>query len=304
MTAWPRGPIRLLSKDAFIAEIQQRWNLIMPSRHVPMLHLSPQVYGALLGCTVAALRYIATERTAVEPALAIQRKHLRVRSLQMIYHLFPPITAAFSLAKMCWVAQHPGVDFEGHLPMHWPSCQQFQDCMLCIARAIISHLLQRAPPVDIHVQRCMMWNVASLKDLGTTVAQRKLRVISGHLQHGPVFLLETKADPTWESRMMTSFGSARITSTLGATLLESTGEAAARPRYSSGGVAILVPTHRFPDIGATRVLVPGYAVAMTVLASGRETHLIAAYFRPKQELDILKLLDQSLGAWANQGNIV
>ena len=75
-----------------------------------------------------------------------------------------------------------------------------------------------------------------------------------HLRQGPVLLAETKAAATWASRMMHQLGGAVVYSS----------PAVKTDLGLSGGVAIILPSHRWGILHQVKEIVPGYVLQVTI----------------------------------------
>ena len=257
----------------------------------------------MLAAVSSAAQFSLALAMEIDNQLRPKNKYVLLRSLSGLCHLVPPATQLLSISQIFYLSLHPSNEDIVSIPNVPLTQSQFLQLAIFLGKALLRTKLQRVPLIDYHNKRCMMWNLASLRDLKSVAAANKLRIIACHLQHGPVLLLETKADSTWEQRIMTQFGTVRVASTPAVQVpLDAPSERLSPDNTPQGfveqqsisgprgGVAIISPSHILPGSCSTRILVPGYAVQLTLQCADSSVTYVAAYFRPTQELAILKSL--------------
>ena len=147
MPAKARDPPRLLNMTAYLELSQRHWPIISANLSIPLSLLPPPLEAAIFTVLRNAMKCAAAEKVVMDPALVIKEKHLRVRSLVMLCHLFPPLNMQHSLLQLQWHLLHPGITIDGPVPVSAASREGFLAAVLGGARGVLAHLLKRSPPL-------------------------------------------------------------------------------------------------------------------------------------------------------------
>ena len=182
-------------------------------------------YAMLSKCTSECVIH-RQRQCGLEPAHAPARParaHHRFRSVSTLFGICH-VAGTSLLGPIFWQIGNgflgPNPDLSAFALAH-PDQQCPYDPALCFTdadvEAVISELAQfilasrqaRLPTPHKHA-KAMHWNLTSLHKLDTCQAQRKLRILSGHLSKGPVFLTETKWDSTTAMRASLNLAGHRV----------------------------------------------------------------------------------------------
>ena len=159
-------------------------------------------------------------------------------------------------------------------PLEWQD-----DLIARVTDALIAVRLAALQATVAKKIQVTLWNVNGVNTKPSAGLCEKLNFISRATQDNITVLTETKWSPGEEGRIMQSSGGIQVYST-SATSTEAGGK--------SGGVAILIPTHKWKAHWKLDLIYEGYAIAITSELSEDKVTIIAVYAQPGRECEIMK----------------
>jgi len=238
---------------------------------------------------LSELRHAVQMIVATDPSFDSFRK-IRVRSVS-IFAIVHGLNWTSSCLRDCLLACG--------LPI---SVEERPNMALLTARKYLEFRATLPPAIDQTGFKVCTWNVTSisLKDLTHSGKVSFLR------QHGSdqlISLQETKMTCEDAGALQLLLPHVAVVSTPAIIVPADISVTPPRKESRTGGVALCVPTYKYGNAFESAVIVPGYAIAVTLPVCGYPLLVVNAYFPPRLEvahLSQLKSFCRKLLAQAKQ----